>query len=70
MNGFGAPRYYNIQAVCLIRLVEMAMRTPSSTGAGMKAFIDSFDEALSEKKRPLVGGQRQSFCCIYAVFWA
>lgn len=38
-------RYYNIQSLCLIRLVEMAVRSPSSTGAGIKAFIDVFDEA-------------------------
>lgn len=39
-----ADVYYNIQAISLIRLVEMAVRTPSSTGAGIKAFIDVFDE--------------------------
>ena len=39
-----AWRFYNIQALCLIRLVEMAVISPSSTGAGIKAFIDVFDE--------------------------
>ena len=38
-------RYYNIQSLCLVRLVEMAVRTPSATGAGIRAFIDVFDEA-------------------------
>lgn len=36
--------FYNIQFICLMRLVEMAVRTPSSTGAGIRAFIDVFDE--------------------------
>jgi hypothetical protein len=37
-------RFYNIQFICLLRLVEMAVISPSSTGAGIKAFIDVFDE--------------------------
>lgn len=36
--------FYNIQFICLLRLVEMAVISPSSTGAGIKAFIDVFDE--------------------------
>ena len=38
-------RYYNIQSLCLVRLVEMAVRMPSATGAGIRAFIAVFDEA-------------------------
>ncbi|CAE7254936.1 unnamed protein product [Symbiodinium natans] len=44
-SSLGGPRYYNIQSICLVRLVEMAVRVPSATGAGIRAFIDIFDEA-------------------------
>lgn len=47
---FRDDAYYNIQSLCLVRLVEMAVRTPSATGAGIRAFIDVFDE-----DGPLIG---------------
>ena len=38
--------FYNIQSICLVRMIEMSVRTPSTTGAGIRAFINVFDEAL------------------------
>jgi len=47
---FRDDAYYNIQSLCLVRLVEMAVRMPSATGAGIRAFIAVFDE-----DGPLIG---------------
>ena len=45
VNSLDHPRFYNIQFISLVRMIEMAVRTPSATGAGIKAIIDTFDEA-------------------------